>query len=87
MILDTVETENVYDMVLKINGETMALDGEEINFYKEDEITVEITRDDLYQGSKVILHGVDPDTVIDSDSSPESPLDEVADEEIIVIEK
>lgn len=87
MILDTVETENVYDMVLKINGETMALDGKEINFYKEDEITVEITRDDLYQDSKVILHGFDPDTVIDGDSSPESPLDEIADEEIIVIER
>lgn len=87
MILDTVETENVYDMVLKTNEETMSLDGMDINFYKGDKITIEITRDDLYEDSKVILHGYDPNSVIDSKFDAESPLDEISDEEIILVKK
>lgn len=87
MILDTIETENVYDMVLKSNGETMSLDGMEVKFYKGDKVSVEITRDDLYQDSKVILHGYDPDSVIDSKYDAESPLDEIPDEEIILVKK
>lgn len=87
IILDTIETENVYDMVLKSNGETMSLDGMEVKFYKGDKISMEITRDDLYQDSKVILHGYDPDSVIDSKYDAESPLDEIPDEEIILVKK
>ena len=74
-------------MVLKSNGETMSLDGMEVKFYKGDKISVEITRDDLYQDSKVILHGYDPDSVIDSKYDAESPLDEIPDEEIILVKK
>lgn len=87
MILDSVETENVYDMVLKINNESMALDGGEIKFYKGDNVSMEITRDDLYQDSSITLIGYDPNSIFDKNENPESPLDEPVDEEIIIVNK
>jgi hypothetical protein len=84
MVLDSVETDNVHDFSLIVNGEVMSLDNE-IKFLKDDEITVKITRDDLHSESGVVLIGYDPETVIDLENIPESSLDEQIEEEHILI--
>lgn len=84
MVLTSVETSNVYDFRLIVNGEVMNLDNE-IKFFDGDEITVKITRDDEYAESELVLVGYDPNVVFDNDFVPESALDEPADEEHILI--
>ena len=84
MVLTSVETSNVYDFRLIVNGEVMNLDNE-IKFFEGDEITVKITRDDEYAESELVLVGYDPNVVFDNDFVPESALDEPADEEHILI--
>ena len=84
MVLTSVETTNVYDFRLIVNGEVMNLDNE-IKFFEGDEITVKITRDDEYGESELILVGYDPNVVFDYEFVAESALDEPADEEHILI--
>ena len=84
MVLDSVETTNVHDFEIIINGETISLDGD-VKFLKGDEVTVKITRDDLYKISEVILVGYDPEIAFDKTEIAESSLDEPIDEEHILI--
>ena len=84
MVLTSIETSNVYDFRLIVNGEVMNLDNE-IKFFEGDEITVKITRDDEYAESELVLVGYDPNVVFDNDFVLESALDEPADEEHILI--
>ena len=84
MVLTSVETENVHDFRIIVNDEAMDLDNE-IKFYKDDEITVRITRDDLEKESKLTLIGYDPYVAFDDRIIPESALDEPIDEEHILI--
>ena len=84
MVLETVETSNVHDFKLLINGELMSLDNE-IKFYKDDEITVRISREDLQAESELFLIGYDPNVAIDRENISESSLDEPSDEEDIMI--
>lgn len=84
MVLDSIETENVNDFTLLVNGEVMSFDND-IRFIKDDEITVKMTRIDHYKESSVVLVGYDPETVIDNENIPESSLDEPIDEEHILI--
>jgi hypothetical protein len=75
MVLTSIETENVGDFTIIVNGETIDLEND-VRFYKDDEITVKITRDDLYKGSNVTLIGYDPYVLYDKTYIPESSLDE-----------
>lgn len=84
MVLDSVETTNVYDFRLIVNGETMDLDSD-IKFLSGDEITVKISRDDLHKNSELTLVGYDPNMVFDKTKIAESSLDEPIDEEHIII--
>lgn len=84
IILDSVETTNVYDFRLIINDEVMNLDNE-IKILSGDEITVKITRDDLLKESELVLVGYDPEVVFDRTKIAESSLDEPIDEEDIMI--
>ena len=84
MILDSIETENIYDFKLIVNGEIMNLDND-IKFVKDDEITVRITREDDFIESELTLVGYDPNIVIDVENIPESSLDEPMSEEHILI--
>ena len=86
MVLDTVETSNVYDFKLLVNGEVMNLD-EEIRFIQGDKIMVRITREDLHGVSEVTLVGYDPNVVFDSLAANETVLDEPFDEEDIIVGK
>ena len=64
MVLETVETSNVYDFKLLVNDELMDLDSD-VKFYKDDKITVKITRDDLHAESELYLIGYDPNVAFD----------------------
>lgn len=84
MVLDSVETENVYDFKIIVNGEVMSLDNG-VNFLKGDEIMVRITREDEFAASVLTLVGYDPHTKFDRLDMPETSLDEpYYSEEIIV---
>lgn len=84
MVLTSVETKNVYDFRLIVNGEVMDFE-KDIKFYADDEITVRITRDDVEEDSELYLVGYDPNVAFDRDKIPESSLDEQSDEEDIMI--
>ena len=84
MVLDSVETENVYDFKIIVNGEVMNLDNG-ITFLKDDEITVRISREDEFGTSVLTLVGYDPHTKFDKLDVPESSLDEpYYNEEILI---
>lgn len=83
MVLESVETKNVFDFKLLVNGELMNLENE-IKFINGDSIMVRISRDDIEKASEVTLVGYDPDVVIDS-VLPEVAIDEPIDEEHILI--
>ena len=84
MVLDSVETENVYDFKIIVNGEVMDIDNP-VNFLEGDEITVKISRDDEFGTSVLTLVGYDPHTKFDKLDVPESSLDEpYYSEEILV---
>ena len=85
VVINTVETENVYDFKLIINCTTMSLDNE-VEIHDGDEVTVKITRSDLYGKSVLTLVGYDPNSPIDANYEPESQLDEAPNEEDIYIE-
>lgn len=84
MVLETVETSNVRDFELIVNGEVMDLNSD-VKFYKDDEITVKITRDNGYVKSELYLIGYDPNVAFDKTDIAESSLDEPIDEEDIMI--
>ena len=84
MVLDSVETENVYDFKILVNGEVMNLDNG-IKFLKDDEITVRITREDEFGESMITLIGYDPETKFDKENIPETSLDEPFYEEQILV--
>ena len=84
MVLTSVETVNVYDFKLIVNGELMNLENE-IKFYDGDEITVRISSDDVEKPSELTLVGYDPNVAFDNEQLAESSLDEPIDEEHILI--
>lgn len=83
MVLETVETSNVFDFKLLVNEELMNLDND-VKFINGDKISVRISRDDHEKASEVVLVGYDPEVVIDS-VLPEVAIDEPIDEEHILI--
>lgn len=83
MVLESIETKNVFDFKLLVNGELMDLENE-IKFVNGDNIMVRISKDDIETASEVTLIGYDPETVIDS-VLPEVSIDEPIDEEHILI--
>lgn len=84
MVLESVETDNVYDFKILVNGEVMDIENE-IKFIKDDEITVRISRDDNSKESELTLVGYDPNVAFDSTYIAETSLDEPIDEEHILI--
>ena len=84
MVLETVETTNVYDFKLLVNDEVMNLDSD-IKFLNGDKIKVRISRDDAHLPSEVVLVGYDPETVYDLKKIYELSLDEPIDEEHILV--
>lgn len=84
--IDTIETENVHDFVIKVNGKVQTFD-DEVKFNIGDEIDINISREDEYGDSMLTIIGTDPDTVIDTRIEPETMLDEPVSEEDIYVSK
>ncbi len=84
VVLNTIETDNIYDFIINVNGEEVNFDND-VNFFDGDEIEILIERDELTEDSILTIVGYDPNVVIDDRYNPESSLDEVIDEEDIII--
>lgn len=84
MVLETVETKNVYDFKVLVNDELMNLDND-VKFFNGDKIKVRISRKDLEKASELTLVGYDPNVAIDTEKEYETVLDEPIDEEHILI--
>lgn len=85
IILDTIETENVYDFKIFVNNELMNVENE-IKFLKGDTIMVRISREDLHKESTVALIGFDDDSALDNNYNAEVSIDEPYSEEHIIIQ-
>lgn len=83
MVIESIETNNVFDFVMKANDEHLTFENDVTQLYNGDEINISIERDDLYQESSIIISGYDPNVILDSRHDPESSLDEIEDEEEI----
>lgn len=84
IVLETVETVNVFDFKLLINDELMNLDSD-VKIINGDNVTVRISRDDIEKPSEVTFIAYDLDTVIDTQQIYETALDEPIDEEHILV--
>ena len=84
MIIRQVETTNVYDFVLCVNGEMQDLESD-VRIYNGDNVTIEISRDEYDRTASIQIVGLDPTKVLDERYNPESALDEEIIEEIIDI--
>lgn len=85
MVIERVETENVYDFKVFVNDEKQSFEEDAVNIYEGDEITVKMTREDDYDISTVILVGYDPNDAYDRLENPESALDEKPNETDIFV--
>ena len=84
MVLERIEMANIHDFVILVNGEVINID-ENPRLYKDDEIMIKVSREDLYEGSEIDLIGYDPNEVVDTRSDAETSLDEPYVEEEIII--
>ena len=86
VVIDGIEVENIYDFRIIVNGKVFCPEEEtELKIMNGDEVTINITREDLYKGVMLTFTGYDPNIVLDTEYDPESSLDEVIDEEDIYI--
>lgn len=76
LIIDTIELDNIYDFTLCVNGEEQLFEIDETRIYNGDSIHIEITRDDLYQDSKITIKCYNPSVIYDERYNPESQLDD-----------
>ncbi len=79
VIIKKVETNNIYDFSLKINGELQDLE-DIVYIYDGDEIDLEIKKKDFTKESLFTLIGFDPNVIL---NDPESSLDEIDKEKIL----
>lgn len=82
MIVEEIETTNVYDFVLFINDEKQEFDFE-TEFINGDIIKIKISRDDDLKESQIKIIGYDKNVVIDKNYNPELQSDEIVDQEEI----
>lgn len=86
MDIESIELENVYDFVVKINGEVQDFE-DEVRLNVGDEVFINISRKDEYGDSSFTIIGTDPETVIDTRIEYESELDVPTMEEDIYVNK
>ena len=84
--IESIETNNVNDFVIKINGEVQDFENN-VRLEVDDEVFINIARKDEYKDASLIIVGTDPDVVIDTRIQYESQLDEPVKEEDIYVNK
>ena len=77
--LRNIETFNIYDFRILVNGERQKLENE-IKIEEDDELLIKVSKKDVLQPSQIIIIGFDPTVTYDSNFDPESSLDEDKDE-------
>ena len=77
--LRNIETYNIYDFIVFVNGEKQNLENE-IKIEEGDELLVKISKTDILAQSQIIIVGFDPTVIYDTLYDPESSLDEEKDE-------
>jgi len=84
--IDEIETDNVHDFKIKINGVLQTFE-DEVTLQVGDEVFINISREDEYGDSSLTIVGTDPNTVIDTRIDYESELDAPTMEEDIYVNK
>lgn len=84
LIIRQIETNNIYDFVICINGEKQDLETD-VRIYKGDSVSIAVTNDEVDKTSSIKIVGLDPTAIFDERYDPESALDEPITEEIIDI--
>lgn len=79
-----IKLNNVYDFVIKINGEDTFFD-RDVKIYNGDEIDVLISRDDEFKEATLSIIGYNPNIIVDKTNNTESSLDDIVKEEEIEI--
>lgn len=75
MDIEAIETENVHDFVLRVNGIVCELE-DDVRLKVGDKVSIELTREDEYGDSKFTIVGSDPENVYNIYDTVESLLDE-----------
>ena len=86
MEVETLQIHNVYDYVVKVNGEAQSFEWD-FELKPGDEVELAITREDDFADSSFTIIGIDPEEVIDTRIDYESELDAPVDEEDIYVNK
>lgn len=73
LFVTDIQTNNIYDFVMKINNEYVNFE-EEVNIYKGDTISIEIEREKIMNDSSIVIVG-ETDEIVDL-TEKESVLDE-----------
>jgi hypothetical protein len=73
VVIKKIETDNIYDFELYLNNEKQNLEND-IQIYHEDEVKIIIEKKKMYEDSKLIITGFDPNIIL---NDPESALDEI----------
>lgn len=83
--IQRINTDNIFDFLLKINGKRVSF-SDTIHVKNGDEIVIKTSKDDIEKPSTITLYGTDPNRVYDSENIAETVLDEEVQEEIIDID-
>lgn len=81
--IDKVKTTNIYDFIIKINNEEVNFENE-VNIYKGDTISIEITRHKIFNEASMEIIGYSDEMVDISEEHNESILDEEPSQEDII---
>ena len=73
VVIKKIETDNIHDFELYLNNEKQNLEND-IQIYHEDEVKIIIEKKKMYEDSKLIITGFDPNIIL---NDPESALDEI----------
>lgn len=86
MKLELIEISNVFDFLLKVNGECIDInDIENIEFKKGDTLEIKISKDNFSETSKIVLNGYNMDEIVDETINTESDLDDSTHTEHILV--
>ena len=69
LIIRNIETYNISDFSLFINGETQNLENE-VEIEQEDELIIKINKSNPFKSSKIIITGYNPNVIYDSHYDP-----------------
>ena len=75
LVIRNIETYNISDFSLFINGEKQNFENE-VQIEIEDELVIKIIKSNPFKKSQIIITGYNPNIIYDSYNDPESSLDE-----------